>query len=69
MSPLRGNGDTKGTNLSGYLLLAGDEVGFTVTGALLAAGVEVDWAAGLAVGCGALEPAGRKPRLLGLFSI
>ena len=74
MSPLRGSGDTKGRTITNYLVAAGDAAGFTDTGELAAAGVDVDCgvvpvAAGLAAGCDEFEPAGRRPRLFGLFSI
>src|SRR5688572_6320686 len=63
----------EGDDDSNYLVAAGDAAGFTVTGALVVdAGVEVDCSAGLAAGLlagVAPEPAGRKPRLLGLFNM
>ena len=67
----------EGTNNTNYLVAAGEAAGFTDTGELLVpAGVEVDGgvaveAGGVAVDAGwdPAEPAGRKPRLLGLFSM
>lgn len=73
MSPLRGNEDTKGTGDYDYLVAAGDAAGLIDTGELLVAGVEFDCCAGLAAGldagCDPVEPAGRRPRLLGLFNM
>ena len=57
-----------GTRYFRYLLLLGDAAGLTVTGELVAA-AGVDCVAGLAAGCEPVEPAGRNPRLLGLFNI
>ena len=79
MSPQRRRRHAGQTN--NYLV--GDAFGFTDTGELLAAGADAagdgavdagdDCCAGLAAGCvpgcAPVEPAGRKPRLLGLFNM